>query len=155
MSEKILSAGDEVDSYCTTCKLVLAHQIVALVDGVPDKVLCKTCHKQHKYRPNPPKSRRAKTEKKTSGKSTTTRKKTTRTRKTKDMTAKWEETLAQHEVETPKNYAMHGEFAQHDVITHRKFGRGIVTEVREEGKMEVLFKEGTKVLVFGQEEDAS
>ncbi len=60
MSEKILTAGDEVDSYCTTCKLVLAHQIVALVDDTPDKVICKTCGKQHKYRPNPPKSLRAK-----------------------------------------------------------------------------------------------
>ncbi|GAK54851.1 hypothetical protein U27_01682 [Candidatus Vecturithrix granuli] len=151
MSEKILSAGDEVDSYCTTCKLVLAHQIVALVDETPDKVICKTCGKQHKYRPNPPKSLRAKTEKTASRISSTPRKKTAKPRKAKDMTAKWEETLAEHNVESPKAYSMSGAFEQHDVITHQKFGRGIVTEVREEGKMEVLFKEGSKVLVFGQE----
>ncbi|MDY0093414.1 MAG: hypothetical protein RBT80_12020 [Candidatus Vecturithrix sp.] len=154
MSEKILTAGDEVDSYCTTCKLVLAHQIVALVDDTPDKVICKTCGKQHKYRPNPPKSLRAKTEKTGVRASSAPRKKAVKPRKAKDMTAKWEESLAEHNMDMPKTYSMSEAFKQHDVITHKKFGRGIVTEVREEGKMEVLFKEGTKVLIFGQEKSS-
>ena len=42
-------------------------------------------------------------------------------------------------------------FDQDDVIEHTKFGYGLVTEIRAEGKMEVLFKEGTKLLVCGRD----
>ena len=150
MSEQIISAGDEVDSYCTTCKLVLAHQVVALVDEKVEKVICKTCGKRHKYRPNPPKSRTKKsttTRKKTAS---TTKKKTTRTRKTKDPEVKWEETLADKDLSNPKTYTMDAIFEENDIINHNKFGRGLVTEIRVDGKMEVLFKDGTKLLVFGR-----
>ena len=34
MSEKVYNAGDEIDSYCTTCKAVVAHRVFALVGDV-------------------------------------------------------------------------------------------------------------------------
>jgi uncharacterized Zn finger protein (UPF0148 family) len=150
MTEKVISVGDEIDSYCRTCKLVLAHQVVALVDGKVEKVICKTCGKRHKYRPNPPKSRARKTGTASKKETTTTRKKTTRTRKTKDPAARWEEVLAEKNVSHAKMYSMDGLFDQDDVIKHKKFGYGLVTEIRAERKMEVLFKEGTKLLVWGR-----
>lgn len=154
MSEKVITAGDEVDSYCTTCKIVLAHRVVAVVDDKPEKVICKTCEKKHKYRPNPPKSRAKKAAtgaKKTSRKTTTAKKKTTRTRKTKDPTVVWEEALADKNISNAKMYSMGDVFDQDDIIEHDKFGHGLVKEIHAEGKMEVLFKEGTKLLVFGRE----
>jgi DNA-directed RNA polymerase subunit M/transcription elongation factor TFIIS len=150
MTEKVISAGDEVDSYCTTCKLMLAHQVVALVDGKVEKVVCKTCGRKHKYRPNLPKSRQKKTTKTRKTAGGTTAQKTTRTRRRKDPSIKWEETLSEHDVTNPKDYSIYETFNQHDIIMHKKFGRGIIIEVREEGKMEVMFKEGTKVLIYGR-----
>ena len=150
MSEQIISAGDEVDSYCTTCKLVLAHQVVALVDGKVDKVICNTCGKRHKYRPNPPKSRAKKSKTTDKTAASTTKRKTTRARKTKDPAVQWEETLADKDLSNPKMYSMDGLFEENDIISHDKFGRGLVTEIRADRKMEVLFKEGTKLLVFGR-----
>jgi len=156
MTEKVISAGDEVDSWCTTCQLMLAHRVVAAVEGKPEKVICKTCDKRHKYRPNPPKSRIKKLQtgkRKTSAskKKATTKRKTTRTRRTKDPAIIWEELLAAKDVSYAKIYSMSAEFDQDDIIEHKKFGYGLVTEIRAEGKMEVVFKEGTKLLVRGRE----
>lgn len=154
MTEKVISAGDEVDSWCTTCKLILAHRVIAVIDGKPEKVICKTCEKRHKYRPNPPKSRVKKTKTSSAAQKTTktTQRKTTRTRKSKDPLAIWEEALAKKDVSAAKRYSMDGEFNQDDIIEHTQFGYGLVREIRAEGKMEVVFKKGTKLLVYGRDD---
>ncbi len=144
MSEKVISAGDEVDSYCTSCKIVLAHRVVAVVEGKPEKVICKTCNRRHKYRPNLPKSRMKKISKEPGTK------KPRRTRRTKDPAIIWEELLTERGEAEAKLYSMDGIFEQNDIIEHKKFGRGLVKEIFVEGKMEVVFKEGAKLMVFGR-----
>lgn len=143
MTDKVLTAGDEVDSYCTTCKLILAHQVVAMIGTKPDKVICKTCGKTHKYRPNLPKAR-------TTGESGTEpkpKKSAARTKKARDAANKWEELLARRSTAYAKKYTMQASFELDDVLEHEKFGFGFVTKVKAEGKMEVLFKDGVKLLV--------
>ena len=155
MTEKVINAGDEVDSYCTTCKLVLAHRVVAVVDGQVETVICKTCGRRHRYRPHAPKSRMTKSEARSETGSDSTRetrtrgKKTAKIRKTKVIINRWEELVAKKDVSRAKMYSMKGLFDQDDVIEHEKFGYGLVTAIRAEGKMEVLFKEGAKLLVCG------
>lgn len=151
MTEKVISAGDEVDSWCTSCQLMLAHRVVALVDGKPEKVICKTCDRRHKYRPNPPKSRTKKAKTGSTSKKKTTKKKTTRTRRKAPETI-WQEALAEKDMSAAKAYSMAGQFQQDDIIDHTQFGYGLVKEVRAEGKMEVVFKEGTKLLVCDRAE---
>ncbi|PIE33829.1 hypothetical protein CSA56_09970 [candidate division KSB3 bacterium] len=136
MSEKVFNAGDEVDSYCMSCKLMLMHRIVAVVDGKPEKVVCGTCNRKHKYRPNLPKSRQPKTAKKT-----------TRIRRSKDPALLWEEAMTGKDLSNPKPYSISGAFLENDIIDHKKFGPGLVMQLMGEGKMEVIFKEGTKLLV--------
>lgn len=138
MSEKTIEVGSEVDSWCTRCKLMLAHTVVAMVDGTIEKVECKTCSGKHKYRPNIPKSRQKK--------ASTTKKKVTRRRK-KDPAVIWEEALEGKDMSQSQTYAMDAEFAAEQVLDHPTFGIGLITEVRAEGKMEVLFKDGPKLLV--------
>ncbi|MBD3307516.1 hypothetical protein GF339_13890 [candidate division KSB3 bacterium] len=123
----------------------MAHQVVAVADGKVEKVLCKTCGGQHKYRPNPPKSR--------SKKRATPKKKKKQTRKSKDPAERWQEALADKDLSNPKPYSMSEVFEQNDIIDHQKFGQGLVTEIRAEGKMEVLFKEGPKLLVHAQDKE--
>ena len=47
---KPLTAGGEIDAWCTKCRMDLGHRIVALVHGVPKRVVCLTCGSQHNYR---------------------------------------------------------------------------------------------------------
>lgn len=140
MSEKVLAVGDEIDSWCTRCKLMLAHTIQAMADGKIEKVVCKTCKGKHKYRPNIPKSRQKKDP------NAPVKKKVTRRRK-KDPAVIWEEALEGKDVSQSKTYAMDAVFATDDILEHPTFGVGLITEVRAEGKMEVLFKDGPKLLV--------
>jgi uncharacterized protein YcbX len=118
------------------------------VDGKPEKVICKTCNRKHKYRPNLPKSRQ-----KSSSADKTKKKRTTRARKRKDPAVIWEEAFAERDASDAKGYAMTESFEQDDVIDHKTFGVGLVTEVRAEGKMEVMFKDGTKLLVHDREDE--
>src|SRR3982751_6009713 len=46
--------GGELDAWCTSCRLMKWHTIVALVAGKPAKVECQGCNKQHQYRAQPP-----------------------------------------------------------------------------------------------------
>ena len=154
MSEKVIAAGDEVDSYCTSCRLMLAHAVVALVAGKPDKVECKTCGKQHKYRAKAPKTPKAPADgteaapkKPKAVKAKTT---ATRTRKSKETEAGWEEALAGRDMVNSKPYTISGEYQEREVINHKTFGFGVIVKLLAEGKMQVRFKEGTKLLAFGK-----
>src|ERR1700745_4116855 len=49
-----LKVGGELDAWCTSCKLMKWHTIVALVGSKPAKVECQGCHKHHQYRAAPP-----------------------------------------------------------------------------------------------------
>src|SRR5262252_8530158 len=60
-----LKVGGELDAWCTSCKLMKWHTIVALVDGKPAKVECQGCGKQHQFRPGPPGSATVKSRGKT------------------------------------------------------------------------------------------
>ncbi len=45
---------------------------------------------------------------------------------------------------------MKGSFKKDEIIDHPKFGLGIVSSVIQEHKIEILFKEGPKLLVQNQ-----
>lgn len=45
-----LRLGDDIDDYCIKCKRITNHSILALVDGEPAKVRCRTCYHEGPYR---------------------------------------------------------------------------------------------------------
>ena len=50
--------GDDIDDYCVRCKRIMNHAVVSVLNAVPAKVRCRTCHSDHDYRheqPPPPK----------------------------------------------------------------------------------------------------
>src|SRR4051812_14432518 len=51
---KPLRAGGEVDSWCTKCKMLLNHRVIAMVGGTPVRVECSTCMSHHNFRARPP-----------------------------------------------------------------------------------------------------
>ncbi len=42
--------GDDIDDFCVRCKRVMNHSVVSVINAVPAKVRCRTCHSDHDYR---------------------------------------------------------------------------------------------------------
>src|SRR3989338_816803 len=44
--------GGDILCLCTRCKMELAHVVMAMGDGRPKRVVCKTCKSEHSFRVN-------------------------------------------------------------------------------------------------------
>ncbi len=47
-----MGVGDEIDDYCSRCKLSTNHSIVSMVGEEVGKVRCRTCNSEHNFRHN-------------------------------------------------------------------------------------------------------
>ena len=140
MATPMAKAGSTVDSWCTKCKLVLAHTVEAILDTKITRVHCNTCRGQHAYRAAAPAARAAKGTK-------------TGTRKTADKVPKrseYETLLRGRTGATARTYAMTERFAQGELLKHPSFGLGVVTGERDSIKIDVHFADGPKVMMHGR-----
>lgn len=125
--------GGDILANCTRCKMELAHVVVSMVGTTPAKIQCKTCKSERKFRVS------------TAKKATGTRKAPSRPRA--KGTALWEEKLAASAGRDTTNYSPRSTFETGAVIKHATFGVGLVEEVRANGKIIVLFREGERMLI--------
>jgi ribosomal protein L44E len=44
--------GDDIDDYCSRCKLSTTHAVVSMAGEELQKVRCRTCNHEHNYRRN-------------------------------------------------------------------------------------------------------
>ena len=132
--------GGDVLTFCSRCKMELAHVIVSMVDLVPAKVICKTCRNEHKYRraagKNPLAPKRASTPRIAK---TTIR-----------LSELWEKKIAESRAIVPKKYTIQETFKAKDLLEHVKFGMGVVEEVVPPQKVRVLFQDEQRVLIHGK-----
>ncbi|MDW7644403.1 MAG: hypothetical protein SCI25_05125 [Desulfuromonadales bacterium] len=143
MSQKKISAGDLVDSQCTKCRMVTNHTVVAMVGDKVVRVQCNTCGGMHNYREAAPK--------KTAKPRTTTTKADAVPRQPRQRAATadlifWEERCGEDATGSAKTYAMDGAYRADDLVSHPVFGIGIVTAVTPPNKVEILFRDGRKLL---------
>ena len=136
------TAGQEIDAFCTRCKRDNVHVIVAVWEGAVKKVQCKSCNHEHLYRrpragrPEPP------------APPPTTRAPGRPAHAPEPSPAeRWKEALSGRDPNAAKPYSMKGTFAAGDLIRHTSFGQGLVAKLVPPDKMEVMFEEGTKVLI--------
>src|ERR1017187_7755345 len=47
MTAPLLRLGDEIDDYCTRCKLLLNHAGASMLGDTVVKVVCQNCHTEH------------------------------------------------------------------------------------------------------------
>jgi hypothetical protein len=124
--------GGEVDAFCSKCQLLLAHTVIAMVGAVPVKVECNTCRNVHRFRgpaaaaKSPPAP------------------------KTRSSPAESFDELMAAQTGAPRRYAPSDLFAAGDVLDHATFGRGLVSGLKDPGKVEVTFRTGVKTLVHGK-----
>jgi hypothetical protein len=140
------SAGEEVDSKCTKCKMVLAHVIVAMVGDQIARVKCNTCNGEHAYRPPP-----------SASEATAKRRRAERKAAVADATVgiitaeDYENVIKGHDLTKAAAYSMKTALTYSDVVDHPKFGIGVVVELREGDKAQIAFPTGGKVLVHSRE----
>ena len=130
------AVGSDVEAYCTKCKLVLAHTVMAMDGSKPRRVRCNTCNGEHNYRASKPvaKAPAKKGEKKVK----------TTTKKTRQS---WEEVMREASAKPHKKYSMSGSFGEGDWIEHATFGLGCVQSFIAPNKITVRFADSTRMLV--------
>jgi hypothetical protein len=151
---KPLRAGGEVDSWCTKCKLVLNHRVIAMVGGTPVRVECSTCMSHHNFRARGP-GEKAPATGTSRASSSSAAPRATRSSVTKaqqaalDRERSWEKATLGKTASEFKNYRVDQTFAEGDLVRHKKFGDGIVTRILDAKKVEVLFKDEPRTLAQG------
>ncbi len=135
MSTNKPAVGSDIEAYCTKCKIVLAHTIVAMQGQKARRVKCNTCGGTHNYRPSKPEPKTAakKSEKAKSG--------------TKRVRQTWDEIMQGASNKPKKPYSMAGSFGEGDWIEHSTFGLGCVQSFTPPNRIVVRFADSTRTLV--------
>ena len=142
-----MAAGEEILSYCTSCKLDLRHLIVAHKTGSTGavaKVECKTCRKIHAY--HAPKG--------AAGVVTVKQQHEKGPKRVKaeviPLSVEWNKQLGESKDKASRTYSMAHAFGKGDLLEHPNFGVGVVQNVKDPTKVEVLFENSLKVLIHNK-----
>lgn len=152
---KALKTGGEVDSWCTKCKMVLNHRIIAMVGPKPVRVECSTCMSHHNFRQFAPGEAPAKGSARIVGAGGSAPRaprvssvsKLEQERREREQT--WEKAIAGKAMSDFKRYNTSATFEQGQLVRHTKFGDGVVTRILDAHKVEVLFKDEARTLAQG------
>ena len=133
----VVNVGDEIDTTCPRCKLILTHVILYFDEhGAIDGVECRTCGARHTYRS----SRRGRIRRPPPSPKTV---------KALIEGGSFAQRHAQLDPRRILPYRTDPGFSDGDAIEHPRFGVGFVLRVRDD-RIEVLFEDGIKVLVHGR-----
>ena len=155
MSAKPIKPGTEVDSWCTKCRMDLLHRIIAVHNGRIIRVECRTCGGHHNYRrpksapaaqakaaaPRAPAGERART-----SSVMPSARRTAAVEAEKQREASWQKAVLGQPISSFKAYRASQTFSSGDLIRHGKFGDGYIVRVIDRQKVEVMFKDGPRML---------
>jgi hypothetical protein len=147
-----ISPGDDVEAWCTRCRMNLNHRIIAVVRNQIQRVHCLTCGGDHKYYPpkypseSSEKSSRAPLVSRTAAGRLAARQPAEKS-STKAL-REWERFMQEMpEGTVPLPYSASGKYSADDFIEHPVFGTGRIIDLVAAEKMQVIFKDGRKVLI--------
>ena len=148
---KALSAGSEIDAWCTRCRMDLGHRIVAMVGGAPKRVVCLTCNSEHNYRAphndkRPAVVVRGKGQESAAPAKTAAQRVTLKARAEKERYDGWAKRTLGKAVDAFTRYSMNHTFREGELVIHSKFGEGYVERVLEGAKVSVMFRDGARTL---------
>jgi hypothetical protein len=130
--------GKDVDSWCTKCKMILAHTIEAVVNGRITRVHCNTCGGQHAHRARPPGE---------GGTASGTRAARSSRSRPAPAAVLYADLVRGRDEKSARPYSGTDRFAARELIKHPSFGLGVVTALKDVNKIEVLFPDGAKTLI--------
>jgi len=155
MTTKHLDPGDDIEAWCTRCRRNLNHRVVAVLGRDIRKVQCLTCGGEHKYYPPREvgaKVRPVKVKESAKARSTTKESKSAAVDKiAAKAESEWSTFMKEMAPDSvPVAYATSSAYSKGDYIDHPVFGIGRVLNVVGLEKIEVVFKEGRKILIFNR-----
>lgn len=151
MTGRPIGPGDDVDAWCTRCKMNLNHRVIATVGSDIRRVQCLTCGSDHKY--YPPKDMDSTPRKKRSSSASTAT--TSRTAPAKGSArARGEWTTFMKEMDPtvpPRPYKISEDYKAGEYIEHSALGTGRVVDVLGSERIEVAFEDGRRILVCNRQ----
>lgn len=143
------STGENVDSYCLKCKLLLAHVIVSMIGETISKVKCKTCGAEHKYRPEKSAAKKTAVRKPLTAKQSMAKRAAAAKINDNNAPVQWDLKNRNMSGSTPiKDYSIHDRYRVSDAINHPVFGLGFVERIASDKTMNVLFCDSVKLMAM-------
>jgi Zn ribbon nucleic-acid-binding protein len=132
--------GSDVEAYCPKCKADTTHVVISKYEDEIRRVQCNPCGDVHSFRkprgeaeedmPEPVAARKRALLKK----------------------ATWEEFFAKHGERNAKPYEFRDTYRENAIVFHPKFGKGYVSEVVSESKVEITFSDARRILVHNRKD---
>jgi len=145
MTEKLI--GHEIEGFCRKCKVDTLHVITALKGDKIDKTMCKVCMSYHKFH-KPMAGVAEPTIKKSKQKPAKILKSDPDQKiKRRPRRDKWTRLLEDIDANLAIEYQMDKVYEMSNTIHHKTFGLGVVKNIIDNQKIEVLFHDGQKLLV--------
>lgn len=121
-----------------------------MVAGNPKRVLCLTCNKQHNFRRAKSEGAGAAASAAGNGKASSKAKKSPAAAKSPSPAREWQTNVADRDSKEFVPYSIHATFETGQLVSHPKFGSGLVKETLAAQKLSILFKDGARTLVHGR-----
>jgi Zn ribbon nucleic-acid-binding protein len=138
--DEVDEVGSDVEAYCPKCKADTTHVVISKYEDEIRRVQCNPCGDVHSFR-KPRGEVEDDVPEPIAAKKRALLKKPT-----------WEEFFAKHGEKTGKPYEFREAYSDNAIVTHPKFGRGFVTEVMSDSKVEITFKDARRVLVHNRKD---
>jgi hypothetical protein len=132
--------GSDVEAYCPKCKTDTTHVVISKYEDEIRRVQCNPCGDVHSFRkprgeaeediPEPVAARKRALLKKLT----------------------WEEFFAKHGDKNAKPYEFRDTYRENAIVFHPKFGKGFVSEVVSESKVEITFTDARRILVHNRKD---
>ncbi len=138
-----LKVGGEVDAFCTRCKMVLAHTILAVWAERIKKVRCNTCMGEHVFRASEPGTRAPKTG---GSSSVGAAKKQADT----PSASSYDALMEGKSRASARRYSPKEKFEVGNLVEHPTFGLGVIAAARGLDKVDVAFPGTVKTLLHNR-----
>jgi hypothetical protein len=138
--DEVDEVGSDVEAYCPKCKGDTTHVVISKYEDEIRRVQCNPCGDVHSFR-KPRGDVEDDVPEPIAAKKRAMMKKVT-----------WEEFFHKHGEKGGKPYEFREHYHDNVIVTHPKFGRGFVSEVLSDSKVEITFKDSRRVLVHNRKD---
>ena len=136
--DEVDEVGSDVEAYCPKCKGDTTHVVISKYEDEIRRVQCNPCGDVHSFR-KPRGDVEEDVPEPIAAKKRAMMKKPT-----------FDEFFAKHSDKNAKPYEFREHYHENVIVTHPKFGKGFVSEIVSDSKVEVTFKDAKRVLVHNR-----
>jgi hypothetical protein len=132
--------GSDVEAYCPKCKADTTHVVISKYEDEIRRVQCNPCGDVHSFRKPRGEAEEDMPEPVAARKRALLKKQT------------WEEFFAKHGEKNAKPYEFRETYRENAIVFHPKFGKGFISEVVSDSKVEVSFADARRILVHNRKD---